>query len=227
MERIFSREFIKSPIFLGFDIDGVLANSHIPGVLKLNQLLETNYRPEQLATYDQIRVWAIENGKTPDEAYAINRTIWDDPKVLSESSVIDGATELLSYLDGRGLKPPIITTRIGPLKKTTIDWVKLKFPFVDEEKIFVGPHTDIRDGLAFKIDTVRKQGLSWFIEDHPGTAEAILTETPASILMVRHRFNMSHEFPDEFQGRVFWVQGGSVGVPTLRPILEVLKQIYL
>jgi len=227
MERIFSREFIRGPIFLGSDIDGVLADSHIPGVLKFNQLLKTNYRPEQVTTYDQIKVWATEHGKTPDEAYAINRTIWDDPEVLSESPVIEGATELLAYLYRRGLKPPIITTRIGPLRKPTVDWVKLSFPFIDEEKIFIGKHTDIRDGLAFKIDTVRKQGISWFIEDHPGTAEAVLTETPANILMVRHRFNMSHQFSEKFDGRIYWIQGDSIEVPTLRPILDVLKQIYL
>jgi uncharacterized HAD superfamily protein len=224
MERFGPGEELLSLInFIGFDIDGVLADSRESGTDKLNRLLNTNFKSKDITAYDQVMHWARQLGKSDEEAYAINRSVWDDPEVLSKATLVNGAFDLLKFLYDQGMKPPIITTRISSLKKTTYDWIKTNLPFIDDNTIFVGEHSNIRDGLSFKIDIVKKQGISWFVEDHPETAEAIINETDANVFMIAHPFNMHYQIQAQYISRIHWIRNEVTSAPTLVPILNKFR----
>lgn len=221
-EGNFSPEFLKPKEYIGFDIDGVLASSQESGVNEFNKLLGTNYRSKDIAIYDQLKLWAKENGKTDLEAHEINRTVWDNPKVLENCIPMDGAIDLMRLLYDHGHRPPIITSRIGPLNEVTLTWLKNQMPFLDSWTIFTGTHKDIQDGLDFKIASIKVNDLTWFVEDHPPTAETILKETRTNVIMVEHNFNQGYQFEPQYEDRIYWSQRQKDGTPTLRPIISFL-----
>jgi uncharacterized HAD superfamily protein len=223
IERLVSKEILRLNK-IGFDIDGVLVESKIAGVEKYNELRGTNHKVDEVEQYDQVKVWAMEEGMSEEEANKFNRQVWDDPEVLIKATPIDGAVELFEFMYQKNLKPPIITVRVDGLRDCTFSWFEKPMPFLDQSTIHVGSHQDITEGMDHKVKKIIETGVALFVEDSPSAVDRILAETNATVVLVVQKFNKQYALEQKDNKRILLcVNDSNIDEPSLRPLLKIYK----
>lgn len=104
--KVSGPELLDGVDLILFDLDGIIFHPHKTVVSELKKILvnefgsevDLNFSESQIAMYDHLSIWAKERGMDHQRAYALERTLWDNPELLTRCELIDGAKDLVDWL---------------------------------------------------------------------------------------------------------------------------------
>lgn len=112
----------------------------------------------QIGKWQQITAWLIENGVDEDLAAIRERWLWNDRDLISDAQPIEGAPELLSWLESEAKIPQVFHTSRPPIQeRLTQEALKEVMPNYFRNEMLSIRDTNGISGTNFKI----KSANSW------------------------------------------------------------------
>jgi hypothetical protein len=206
-----------------FDVDGVLAASHIAVVNELNKRFNLNRKPEEINNWHSITDWVLELGFGDNEARAVETDLWFGPETISRSEPVSGDPFLLYLLKEEKADIRIITGRPSRLNGTTRDFVANYFPFIDLDRVIPNPYENIKEASDFKPRRIGEIEPFAHVEDSVAQIKAILKYTRnTKIVVVPNGWNS--EADNMESDRIIIARGGEKR-PDLWPVYSILHTL--
>jgi len=184
-ERLFSREVFFEKYKIGFDHDGVMADTRTPVVEEYNKIFGTEHTVNEMREYRTLARWAEEDlGVSEEAALEIDNYLWfKRPDILLRAKPMPGAVEITKQLADRKIFFPIITSRLPSYRQSTFEWYEEEIPWVKRDQIIIR-ESDEMDGEIFKVWGIQFFGITAFFEDarHHGKEIIIYTDTKLILL---------------------------------------------
>lgn len=162
IERI--RRAIKDTTVI-YDTDGVVANSGIPVMEKLNREWGTNYRISDHASWDWIYDQAKRMGYDHQEAMVF-RNYWYDPELLREASPYRGLKFVVNFWHRLGTNQRFTTARFTDSRETTLDWYERHLSWaVERGRIYMREDDTSETGYELKARVAKLHRADVFFDD--------------------------------------------------------------
>ena len=116
------------------DVDGVWADLKEPVVAAVNQEWGTNLDPRDINSWMWVREQIYEQTGSAEEGERATQ-FWFDPDVLFLAKPVEGAVEAALGLMEKGYRPWAATSRLPNARESTIEWLRIYFPFVPTERV--------------------------------------------------------------------------------------------
>ncbi len=186
-ERLFSREVFFEKYKIGFDHDGVIAETRTPVVEEYNKIFGTEHAVNEMREYRTLARWAEEDlGISKEVALKIDNHLWfERPDILLRAKPMPGAVEITKQLADREIFFPIITSRLSSYRQSTFEWYEEKMPWINRNQIIIRENDEI-EGEVFKARMIEKRGVNVFFEDAPHHAKIIIRDTNAMVILLNN-----------------------------------------
>jgi uncharacterized HAD superfamily protein len=212
-ERLFSSEVFFEKYKIGFDHDGVIANTSTPVVDEYNKIFRTNHTVDEIREYRTLARWAERDlGVSKKAALEIDNYLWfKRPDILLRAEPMPGAVEITKQLAAKEIFFPIITSRLSSYRRSTFKWYEEKMPWINRNQIFIRENDEI-EGEVFKARMIEERGVSVFFEDAPHHAKIIIRDTNAMVILL----NNDPVLDDLAGDRMIRIATNNNRLPTLR-----------
>ena len=186
-ERLFNSETFFEKYKIGFDHDGVIADTRRPVVDEYNKIFGTKHNVEEIREYRTLARWAEEDrGTNKEAALEIDNYFWfKRPDILLRADPMPGAVEITKQLADRKMFFPIITSRLSSYRKSTFQWYEEKMPWINRNQIFIRENDEMT-GEIFKTWMIKLLEVSAFFEDAPHHAKEIISYTDAMVILLNN-----------------------------------------
>lgn len=186
-ERLFSPETFFEKYKIGFDHDGVIADTRRPVVDEYNKIFGTKHSVEEIREYRTLARWAEEDfGTSKKAALEIDNYLWfKRPDILLCADPMPGAVKITKQLADRKIFFPIITSRLSSYRQSTFQWYEEKMPWINRNQIFIRENEEMT-GEIFKVWMIKLLGVSAFFEDAPHHAKEIISYTEAMVILLNN-----------------------------------------
>ncbi|MBU0572289.1 hypothetical protein KKH23_01300 [Patescibacteria group bacterium] len=220
-----SKEKLQSPedFFkkhkIGFDHDGVIANTRTPVVDEYNRIFRTNHTVDEMREYRTLARWAEEDfGISKKAALEIDNYLWfKRPDILLRARPMPGAVEITKQLADRKIFFPIITSRLPSYRQSTFEWYEEKMPWIKRDQIIIRENDKMK-GEIFKARMIGLLGVNAFFEDALHHAEVIINHTDALVILLNNDSAL-----DDFIGdKMIRIVGDNNQPPTLHDAQNTL-----
>lgn len=111
---------------------------------------DLSFQSSEISSRDQISKWFIANGLKEGVARQIEKSIWNNPEVVSRARPIPGALETIRWIKESGRFTRFYTSRPLEQKTITSDWYDDSFPGLFESYMFSINEAVSYGGLVFK-----------------------------------------------------------------------------
>lgn len=201
-----------------FDIDGVLSNSGLAVVNDFNYIFKTNRIAKEITHWNSIKCWAMDLGKSDEEAKEIEKSLWFRPEVIGKAEPVPGAYSLLRSLWKADVNMKFITSRPSNLNDVTKEFFDKHFSFIDLDNVISNPMDDLGEASKFKIKKIAEISPIYHIEDSPTQINAIIKAAKHThVIAVPNTYNM-----DIVESRRVTVSRRLENTPNLWPVYLLL-----
>lgn len=155
-------------MIIGWDVDGVLANTVDKILAYRNRIYGTSYRREQVISHDMHKLW----GGTVNEAIEFFHRYYDSPEYRTTQPV-EGSVEAVRELTSRGHEHKAVSARPLVIAQSTEDFIREHYGEKTFEKIVLTNQWSTGNSGArmTKADVCRAEGVDVLVEDFVGYAE--------------------------------------------------------
>jgi len=186
-ERLLNQEIFFEKYKIGFDNDGVIANTRVPVVDEYNKIYGTNHAVNEMREYRTLARWAEEDlGASREAALEIDNYFWfKRPDILLRAEPMPGAVEITKQLTDRKIFFPIITSRLPSYRQSTFEWYEERLPWINRNQIFIRENDEM-EGEIFKAWMIGIFEINAFFEDALHHAEIIFSYTDAMVILLNN-----------------------------------------
>jgi 5'(3')-deoxyribonucleotidase len=197
-EKLFSPETFFEKYKIGFDHDGVIADTRRPIVDEYNKIFGTKHSVEEIREYRTLARWAEEDfGTSKKAALEIDNYLWfKRPDILLRAGPMPGAVEITKQLADRKIFFPIITSRLSSYRQSTFQWYEEKMPWINRNQIFIRENDEMA-GEIFKTWMIKLLEVSAFFEDSPHHAKKIINYTDALVILFNNNSSLDNYAGDQ------------------------------
>ncbi|MCH7641157.1 hypothetical protein IID22_03100 [Patescibacteria group bacterium] len=176
---------------VGFDIDGVEVDSATPAIERFNKLHDKLYTKKDLISVWEMANWARQiPGIDDPKGHAIS--VWNNDEVFANAHPEQGAWILAQFLYQEGVYPHRITSRPSYNEDVTRSWYSKNTPWVEQSFIHV-QSKGFEISQTFKVDKINEKEIRYFFEDDIESAEMIVLQTQARVIIVPQPWNRFYE----------------------------------
>jgi hypothetical protein len=176
---------------VSFDVDGVEVDSAPCAVAELNLRLGTNYQVRDLKKYWSVVDLLRNNHPQIKDPRGFAIELWNCDEVLGNPDSVSGAWLLANYFNREGIFPYRITSRLARTREATLNWYKVKMPWVDEKLIWM-QEKDEEPGMDFKVETIKKLRPRFHFEDSFEHAQEIVRKTDTTVILIPQPWNINY-----------------------------------
>jgi len=197
-ERLFNPESFFEKYKIGFDHDGVIADTRQPVVDEYNKIFGTNHTIDEMREYHTLAKWAKEDlGVSEEAALEIDSHLWfERPDILLRAEPMPGAVEFTRWLVDKKISFSIVTSRLPSYRQSTFEWYERKMPWISNDKIFIRENDEMA-GEIFKVWMIKILGVNLFFEDLPHHAKEIISYTDAVVVLLNNNPILDHIAGDQ------------------------------
>ncbi len=168
---------------VNLDFDQIMCASETPVVEEFFRQTGLDYRGSPIDRWLALSHRAAREGSMSfEEAAVIEKPIWENPSVLMKAMPILEIQRYSERAHENGVIQTIVSTRIPGLREQTLDWIKIHYPWIPLDSVY------IRGGLktpknVFKGIIIDALGAEVHLEDAVDSAQAVLSYSDASVIL--------------------------------------------
>lgn len=161
---------------ISWDLDGVIANSVAVMVKRMNEILDAKGIVHEEIAFDTFSGWQYVIGEmekyTGDHNLGVETDkLFFDPDFLFGSLVFSGVKEMFIQLSRLPITNVVTTSRPGPCKDKTIEWLELNGLLKYFEKVNFQTGNVVSD--EFKINSIIENSATFHFDDSPKVVRAL------------------------------------------------------